>query len=204
MSDHLSFLTDMLSGMGEDLQMLMIPDHVLRWNKIKPLDLSTNLTPEEALRQLPGIIASSLSQLEQIKNGLDETYQHATIACKNANEAYNQPAGFFSNTGTIESLQNASKSEAQAIIDLCLTQKLLFIQQQILATFSQLLFICSSRDYKSASIAIKELKAKIQGESGQKITDIAKQELARMLQQLTQRVDVLERLERIEKHIGIA
>ena len=54
------------------------------------------------------------------------------------------------------------------------------------------------------SIAMKEIKARIQGESGQKISDIAKQELARMLQQLAQRMDVLERLDRIEKHLGIA
>ncbi len=201
MSDYMSILTGMLAGDG--LNSLLIPEYVLRWNKINPLELSPYLTPEEALRQLPGIISSSLSLLEQIKDGLDEAYQHAKDACENAIDAYNKPVGILSNTEAIEALQNASKSSAQAIIALCLTQKLLFVQQQILVTCSRLLFICSSRDYKSVSIAIKELKAKIQGESGQKITDIAKQEFARMLQQLTQQMDVLERLERIEKHIGI-
>ena len=116
--------------------------------------------------------------------------------------SHSSVAGLFSNTEAIESLQNASKSEAQAIIALCLTQKLLFVQQQILVNCSRLLFMCSSRDYKSASIAMKEIKAIIQGESGQKISDIAKQELARMLQQLAQQMDVLERLDRIEKHIA--
>ena len=198
----MSILNGMLAG--DDLKKMLIPEYVLRWNKIKPLTLSPNLTPEEALRQLPDVITKSLSQLEQIKEGLGEAYQHANDACENAIDAYNKPAGFFSNTEAIESLQNASKSEAQAIIALCLTPKLLFVQQQILVTCSRLLFMCSSRDYKSASIVMKEIKAKIFGEQGQKITDIAKQELDRMLQQLAQRMDVLERLDRIEKHLGIA
>ena len=202
MSDHMEILTGILASMGKGLLTLMTPEHVRRWNAIKPLDLAPNLTPEEALRQLPNIISSSFSQLEQIKNGLEDAYNQASKACENANEAYNKPAGFFSNTEAVEALQNASKSEAQAIIALCLTQKLLFVQQQILATCSQLLFACSARDYKSASIAVKELKAKIQGDAGKNITDIAKQEMARMLQQLTQQMDVLERLEKIEKRIA--
>lgn len=181
---------------------LFPPEHVRRWDAIKPLELEPNLTPEKALRQFPDIIESSFSQLEQIKKGLENAYRDASKACENANEAYNKPAGFFSNTGAIEALQNASKSEAQAIIALCLTQKLLFVQQQILASCSQLLFICCSRDYKSASTVVKQLKAKIQGEAGKNISDIAKQEMARLLQQLTQQMDVLERLERIEKRIA--
>ena len=181
----------------------MTPEYVRRWNAIKPLELEPDLTPEEALRQLPGIISTSFSLLEQIKNGLAEAYDHASEACENASEAYNKPAGLFSNTGAVEALQNASKSEAQAIIALCLTQKLLFVQQQILATCSQLLFTCCARDYKSASIVVKQLKAKIQGNAGKTITDIAKQEMVKMLQQLTQQMDVLERLEKIEKRLAI-
>ena len=199
MVDPISTL--LLLGEGV-LPSILTSDIAIKWRSLQPVEVSSDLSPEEALQQVPGMLEKSVSQLEEIRQQLEESYKNAEKACENANDAYNKSKSIFKHKAAIEALQDATKSEAQAIIDLCITQKLLFTQQQILANCSKLLFICSARDYKSASSALKLLREIIQGTSGKNLTDIAKQEMSRIIESLKQRMDVLERLERLENRVS--
>ena len=158
-----------------------------------------NLTPEEAAKQMPIIIGDGMNSLKAIQQKIQETQQKAKDAKEQATDAWLVKVGFWhSSTPALEALQRAGKCQSEAVISISECQELLFKQQYILAQCTKFLFMLCCANLANAKIAVKEIQMRLQEASEDEISDMARNELQKTVQQLKQQIDILEQHERLK------
>lgn len=162
-----------------------------------------NLTPEEAIGQIQTSIAAGIDKLRIIKNKIDESTNKAKEAEEAAKKANKIPVSFWHNTTEpLKALQSTARFQSDAQISLSESQKLLFEQQVILANCNKFLFSLCCNNILCLRIAIREITERLRGASEKEISDIARQEMLKLAQQLKQQLDILEKQERMEKRLN--
>lgn len=166
------------------------------------IDIPHNITPEFAAKQIPSMIEQGFIQLTKIKDELDEAQKEADIAYNAARAAYCKDVGFWHRTvPALEALQSAVRSQSNAQIQLSKAQYIMFEQQQILANCSKILFFLCLNNLASARVAVKEIKIRLEGASEEEISEVARQEMGKVLEQLKQQMDMMEKQERLENKV---
>jgi len=166
------------------------------------IDIPHNITPEVAAKQIPSMIEQGFIQLTKIKDELDEAQKEADIAYDAARAAYCKDVGFWHRTvPALEALQSAVRSQSNAQIQLSKAQYIMFEQQQILANCSKILFFLCLNNLASARVAVKEIKIRLEGASEEEISEVARQEMGKVLEQLKQQMDMMEKQERLENKV---
>lgn len=162
-----------------------------------------NISPEEAAQQVPVIISNSMNSLKNIQAKIQETKQMAEDAKEQAESAWLVDVGFWRRTTpALEALQRAGKCQSEAVVGISECQELLFKQQCVLAQCTKYLFMLCCANLASARIAVQEIQASLQGASQEEISDIAKNELQKTMQQLKQQIDILEQQERLKNKVS--
>lgn len=165
--------------------------------------VAENLSPEEAAKQVASVIGKSMDSLKVIQNRISETKGKAENAKDQATKAWLVPVGFFHRTTpALEALQRAGKCQSEALVDISECQELLFQQQFILAQCTKCLFLLCCGNMACARIAVQQIQAQLKGASEEEISDIARNELQKTLQQLKQQVDLLEQQEKLKGKVG--
>jgi len=153
-------------------------------------------------KPLPIIIEDSFDSLTKINAQIKKAEASANEAKEAASNAFEKKVGLWSRTTpTLEALQKAGKCQSEALIEVTKCQELLFKQQEVLAECSELLFWCCCANSAQAEIAVKEIKARLEGASQEEISSIAKIELQKTVQRLTQQIDILTQQEKIKNKV---
>lgn len=172
--------------------------------KAEIIEIPTNITPDEAVKKIPILIGNGFGRLQEIKKQVDDANAQAELASEAARNAWLKPTGFWKRTTpAIEALQQAVMSQSKAQVQLSKAQCLMFEQQQILANYSKFLFSLCVVNLTCARMAVKEISMRLQEASEEEISDIAKQEMAKVLEQLKQQMDILEKQERLQNKIHL-
>lgn len=166
------------------------------------ITIPENLQPEDAAEQLPIVISESMGSLKAIQQKIHETQRKAKDAKEKAVTAWHVKVGFFHRTTpALEALQSAGKCQSEALIDLSECQELLFKQQYILAQCTRLLFMLCCANIANARIAVKEIQMRLQEASQEEISEMARNELQKTVQQLKQQIDLLEQHDRLKRKV---
>lgn len=148
------------------------------------------------------VIDDVFSDLEKIKDHIDNCEQKAKESLEKAQSAYNKPVGFWhSSTPAIEALQEAAQNLGESQVEITETQSLLFRQQKTIANAVSKLFKLSVYNIATTRSTVKEIQLRLSGASKEKISDLAKKELESVLLQLKHQLDLMEQQERLEKKI---
>ena len=148
------------------------------------------------------VIDDVFSDLEKIKDHIDNCEQKAKESLEKAQSAYNKPVGFWhSSTPAIEALQEAAQNLGESQVEIAETQSLLFRQQKTIANAVSKLFKLSVYNIATTRFAVNEIQLRLSGASKEKISDLAKKELESVLLQLKHQLDLMEQQERLEKKI---
>ena len=148
------------------------------------------------------VIDDVFSDLEKIKDHIDNCEQKAKESLEKAQSAYNKPVGFWhSSTPAIEALQEAAQNLGESQVEITETQSLLFRQQKTIANAVSKLFKLSVYNIATTRFAVNEIQLRLSGASKEKISDLAKKELESVLLQLKHQLDLMEQQERLEKKI---
>ena len=116
--------------------------------------------------------------------------------------AWRVEVGFWHRTTpALEALQRAGKSQSEALVGISECQELLFEQQCILAQLTKNLFMLCMENKASALIAVKQIRAQLQGASQEEISDIARNEMQKTIQQLKRQIDIIEQQERLQNKV---
>ena len=166
------------------------------------ITISENMSPEEAAKQMPVIIGDSMNSLKAIQQKIQETQQKAKDAKEQATDAWLIEVAWYTRTvPALEALQRAGKCQSEAVIGISECQELLFKQQYILAQCTKFLFMLCCANLANAKIAVKEIQMRLQEASENEISDMARNELQKTIQQLKQQIDLLEQHERLKRKV---
>ena len=152
-----------------------------------------------------------MASLKEIHTKIQKTKKSADEAKKQAETASNVPVGFWKRDApALEALQRTEKSQSEALINITECQELLFYQQFVLAQCSKYLFLLCCANLAGTRAAVREIQLRLKGASEGEISEVAKNELQKTLQQLKQQLDILEQNERmknkfamLENNIGV-
>ena len=156
-----------------------------------------NLSPEEAGREVISTVEENFKLLEHLGRKIEEACRSADKANENAALAADKKIGFFGGgkAEAIEALQNAVIASGQAGIALSESQTLLFKQQEILAECTKKLFALCCININCAEVAIGEISKCLNGARREKISDVARKELLKFVQQLKEQISIYGRFE---------
>ena len=154
--------------------------------------------------ELPNKIQESIIKINEIAAHLESTEKKKAEAKDAMDAAYNTKTGWlwFSSRSSIEKLQGATKLLYDYDAALMEGQKLLFEEETILAQFSNFLLAISCRNASEVRIAVQAIKMKLEGASKNEISEMAKHELERSFAYLKAQLDIMEKLEKMEKRIA--
>lgn len=148
------------------------------------------------------IVESTFSQLKEIRNNIKRCQALAQKSEEEAKAAAAKPVGFWhSTTPALEALQTTCKHFAEALVQTAATQKLLFKQQEVTAKAVAALIRLSAGNIAMTRLIVDSVKTKLQQASEQTISPESREELKKLLLQLTQQLDQMEQIERLKTRI---
>ena len=172
-------------------------------DNVYEIEVASTLSPQEAAREVPRIITTSVDSLKKIQSKISETRKQANNAKDQAMSAWRVEVGFWHRTTpALEALQRAGKSQSEALVGISEGQELLFAQQCILAQLTKNLFMLCMENKARALIAVKQIRAQLQGASQEEISDIARNEMQKTIQQLKRQIDIIEQQERLQNKVN--
>lgn len=143
--------------------------------------------------QLSEIINDQFEALSKVKQNVEQATQKADTALQAAESAAKKGAGFLQKKEAIESLQDAAVDLADAQVAAAEAQEISFEYQQKLTEMSKFLLNLGVNNIAANRCVVRDLKLKLKGASEEQLDDLARQEIASVIQQLNAQVDIMKR-----------
>lgn len=151
--------------------------------------------------QLPTVISSQFKELTELENNVVKAMDMATQAKRKANDAQ-VSAGLFKKKKAIEALQEAVKGQANALIPIVDAQKLLLKYQAGLTKITIFLANLGAQNLAMNRAVVRELELRLKGASDEEFSDLAKQELIKVIADLKNREDIMNKQDKIAENVG--
>ena len=158
--------------------------------------LDLNISPE----QLPSALSSQISLMDDLQKQIDKAKEAVEKAKGNAVSAHHK-VGFAKKKKAIEELQVALVEQSEAMLSEDAALRLLFANQKKLATISQGLLVLGMVNMAQNRTVYQRLKDELTNASESEISEHAKEELKRILNQLKAQEDIYNKLERNSEKI---
>ncbi len=146
---------------------------------------------------LPELIQGQIGQLNELHVSVQKALTSAEQAEKRAKTASERSAGraFFQDKKreAIEELQTAGIDLASAVQSSAQAQKISFEFQTRLADISKYLFKLGVSNIASNRMVVRELEKRLSGASAEDLSDLARQEVLAVIQQLKEQEDILRK-----------
>ena len=164
------------------------------------IDHNTEQVAENNINDVLTTINNSFDNLQLINKKIIESQTQARQAFDHAQEAANQKVTWLTGkTKAIRQLQATAVSQSQAIVSLTDSQELLFEQQKILSQCTQNLFFLCCESVVCADIAIKSITERLQQSQDEELSEVAKKEMFKLIEQLKHQVSIYHRFEKLQK-----
>ena len=148
-------------------------------------------------KTLPELIHGQIGQLNELNASVKKALASAEQAEKKAKAASERSAGraLFQDKKreAIEELQTAGIELASAIQSSAQAQKISFDFQTRLADISKYLFKLGVSNIASNRMVVRELEKRLSGASAEELSDLARQEVLSVIQQLKEQEDILRK-----------
>jgi hypothetical protein len=161
-----------------------------------------NLVQDELVldeRLLPDVIQGQIGKLNELDTSVKQAIKSAKkaeIAAKNAGNL-SAERGFFKDykREAIEGLQQVSSTLAGAVQDSAKAQKISFEFQTRLAEITKYLFSLGVSNIAANRSVVRELKLRLSGATEGELSELARQEVMLVIQQLKEQEDLLKKQE---------
>lgn len=167
------------------------------------IDLFDETTIHES--ELPNVVSRQFDNIAALEKQVTDSVNLAAKARQKAEKAQ-VSAGLFKKKEAIQLLQSAAEEQSNALISLADAQKLSFDYQNKLTEITQYLFGLGVSNLAMNRSVIRELELRLQGASEEDISNLAKQELRNVINQLKQQRDMLDQQEKltgkVKEHSG--
>lgn len=150
-------------------------------------------------KNLPEVIQGQVTKLENLSESVEKAKKAAQDAKASADNAKSISAGIFFNKNAIEGLQSAGMALAEAAQSAAEAQKISFEFQTKLAEITKYLFGLGVSNIAANRFVVRELELRLKGASQDGLSELARQELQLVLQQLKDQHDVLIKQENFAK-----
>jgi len=148
-------------------------------------------------RTLPELIQGQIGKLNELNFSVKKALEAAEQAEKRAKAASERSAGraLFQDKKreAIEELQTAGIDLASAVQSSAQAQKISFEFQTRLADISKYLFKLGVSNIASNRMVVRELEKRLSGASAEELSELARQEVLTVIQQLKEQEDILRK-----------
>lgn len=155
---------------------------------------------------IPELIQGQVGKLNELDAGIKKALDAAIKAEQQAKEAGKLSASFWSFSDqkkeAIEGLQKASIELAGAVQLEAQAQKLSFEFQTRLAEITKYLFGLGVNNIASNRIVVRELEMRLRGASEKELSELARQELMSVIQQLKEQEDLLRKQDQMKEALA--
>ena len=156
--------------------------------------------------QIPEYVEKSVKQLQILENKINASAEAGRNAARAARDAEGTSCSFSliesakKERAVIEALQASGIAQARAIETFSEAQKLTFDYLSDVTRILRGLFILGCASLAKNRSVVRELEARLRGESESQINELARQELETLLMQLNEQRDILERQEQLGRN----
>lgn len=157
-------------------------------------------------KMLPELIQSQIRKLNELDAGVKKALGAAGKAEQRAKEAGKLSASFWSFSDqkkeAIEGLQKAGIELAEAVQLEVQAQKLSFEFQTRLAEITKHFFTLGVSNIAANRVVVRELEMRLRGASESELSELARQEVMSVIQQLKEQEDLLRKQEQMRKELS--
>lgn len=161
-------------------------------------NIDTNLIQENNLSE---IISSQVDIVKKLDKKVTEAMNKASGAKNSAKMAHEKSTGWFKNTGAIESLQSAIRDIGEATEANAESQKIMYDYMQKIAQITKNLITIGCSSIAMNRATVRELELKLTGASKEKLSELAKKELFKVITQLKQQEDIMSKQEHLTTEV---
>jgi hypothetical protein len=140
---------------------------------------------------LPQIIEGQVTKLNKLDKSVGKALDAAEKAKESAEKAKSMSTGFWNKKEVIEKLQSAGKDLAEAVMSEAEVQRISFEFQTELAKISKYLFALGVSNITSNRNVAHELELRLKGASEEELSELARQEIKNVVEQLKAQEDIL-------------
>ncbi len=152
--------------------------------------------------QLPETITKTIAKIADLSLKVEAAEKAAQLASKKAADASRRKTGIGKTGKAVSSLQDGMLELAKAQDAAIDAQKVSFEFQKQLAETTKQLFSLGIVNTATNRTVVRELEHKLSGVTGEKLSDLAKQELLGIISQLRAQEDVMSKVETNAKQIN--
>ena len=188
-----------MTNMFDSIRKIVLP--IVSKNEI--LDPEVKQTSEITLSEIPSYIEKCINQLQELEKKVKASEEAGRLAAKEAKEAENKKATFAfyeskeKEQAVIQALQTSGVAQAEAIETFSEAQKLTFDYLSDVMKVLRGLFVLGCASLAKNRVVVRELEARLRGDSEAQINELARQELESLMMQLNEQRDILERQEKL-------
>lgn len=156
--------------------------------------------------QIPEYVEKSVKQLQILENKINASAEAGRNAARAARDAEGTSCSFSliesakKERAVIEALQASGVAQARAIETFSDAQKLTFDYLSDVTRILRGLFVLGCASLAKNRSVVRELEARLRGDSESQINELARQELESLLMQLNEQRDILERQEQLGRN----
>ena len=149
--------------------------------------------------QLSIKIDGQIEKLNELDGSVNKAVESAEKAKLSAQCAKDKAIGFLKKKAAIEELQTAVVGLAEAGTTVTEAQKILFEFQTQLAETTKFLFGLGVSNLASNRSVVRELELKLRGASREELSELARQEILRVVEQLKKQEDILTKQDKFSE-----
>ncbi len=142
---------------------------------------------------LPDIISGQIKEIESLELSIKNAVAKAEEARALANNAKEMQAGLFQKKEAIELLQAATISLAEAEAATVEAQGISFECQKRIGEITKYLFALGCTNMAANRSVVRELKLILEGASGERLDELARQEIVNVIRQLKAQEDIINK-----------
>ena len=188
-----------MTNIFDSIRKVVLP--IVSTNEI--LNPEVKQTSEITLSEIPSYIEKCINQLQELSKKVKASENAGRLAAKEAKNAKNKEATFSfwedaeRERAVIQALQTSGVAQAEAIETFSEAQKLTFDYLSDVMKVLRGLFVVGCASLAKNRVVVRELEARLRGDSEAQISELARQELESLMMQLNEQRDILERQERL-------
>lgn len=160
------------------------------------------LNPIKLNGVFPDLINNQVNKLNELDQSTKKALTAAVKAEERASNARNKSAAFGHKKAAIEELQTAVYTSAEAIQSIAESQQVSFEFQTKLAEVSKYLFALGASNIAANRIVVRELELRLKDASEEQISELARQELLAVVNQLKEQEDILIKIEQQKSRLS--
>jgi DNA repair exonuclease SbcCD ATPase subunit len=147
------------------------------------------------VNNLSEIIGGQVDIVKKLGEKVTEAMEKASGAKDSAQKAWLKDTGWFQKKEAIESLQTAVKGIGEATEANAESQKIMYDYMQKIAQITKNLITIGCSSIAMNRATVRELELKLTGASKEKLSELAKKELLKVVTQLKQQEDIMSKQE---------